>query len=338
MASHPHRATIEPVPSGVDRPLWSVMIPTYNCARYLSKTLESVLAQDPGPDIMQIEVVDDCSTKDDPAEVVRSVGRGRVGFYRQPQNRGHVRNFETCLKRSRGRLIHQLHGDDYVQPGFYRTLGAAFEVHPEVGLATCRHMYARADGHWFGVSSLRRRQSGIWENALEELTLLGGLQTPSVVVRRECYEALGGFDERLMRMEDYEMWVRIASHFPVWYETECLAVYRFRPDSNSPRDALTAECISDAQRLVDVIAGDLTMTLRPDWQRVVVRTAAHDVIGVAGTLFDERRTWPALVVLREVIRRDASLGTLARAVQCVLRAMARSVTRYFRPAPLFPEE
>ncbi|HZG65515.1 MAG TPA: glycosyltransferase, partial [Herpetosiphonaceae bacterium] len=75
---HPFRASITPVRDGAPRPLWSVMIPTYNCARYLRGTLESVLAQDPGPDHMQIEVVDDGS-QDDPAAVVAEVGRGRVG-------------------------------------------------------------------------------------------------------------------------------------------------------------------------------------------------------------------------------------------------------------------
>ena len=54
--------SIAPVPEGVHRPKWSVMIPTFNCANYLRQTLESVLAQDPGPEQMQIEVVDDCST------------------------------------------------------------------------------------------------------------------------------------------------------------------------------------------------------------------------------------------------------------------------------------
>src|SRR5207253_10172288 len=55
-----HRPRIEPVPEGDERPRWSVMIPAYECAGYLVETLESVLAQDPGPDRMQIEVVDDC--------------------------------------------------------------------------------------------------------------------------------------------------------------------------------------------------------------------------------------------------------------------------------------
>lgn len=333
MVSHPHRALIEPVTDSASRPLWSVMIPTYNCASYLAKTLESVLAQDPGAEVMQIEVVDDCSTLDDPAEVVRSVGRGRVGFYRQPQNQGHVRNFATCLSRSRGRLIHLLHGDDFVLPGFYATMGAALGARPDLGLATCRHVYAAADGHWFGLSPLRQQQSGLWPNAVEELAVQGNVQTPSVVVRRECYERLGGFDERLLCREDYEMWVRIASHFPVWYETACLAAYRFHGGSNTARDSATAEKIRDHRRALDIIAGELTRPLRPDWRHVVLRSLARESIDLAGTYFDERRLRPAVLSLREAFRCEASLGTFARAVRCVLRAAMRGIVRRARTDP-----
>src|SRR4051812_23283601 len=70
-------ATIAPVVGSAERPLWSVMIPTYDCARFLDQTLRSVLAQDPGPAAMQIEVVDDHSLRDHPAEVVARVGGGR---------------------------------------------------------------------------------------------------------------------------------------------------------------------------------------------------------------------------------------------------------------------
>ena len=57
----------------------------FNGTRYLQQTLESVLAQDQGADNMQIEVIDDCSTTDDPEAIVKRVGQGRISFYRNPK-------------------------------------------------------------------------------------------------------------------------------------------------------------------------------------------------------------------------------------------------------------
>ena len=133
--------------------------------------------------------------------------------------------------------------------------------------------------------------------------------------------------------EDYEMWVRIASHFAVWYESECLAAYRFHAGSNTARDSATAENIRDHRRALDIIASELTRSIRPDWRRHVLRRVARESIGLAATHFDERRPQPALLALREAIRCDASLGTFARAMRCVLRAAMRTVTHPRRAGP-----
>lgn len=73
---------IEPVTEGEKRPFWSVMIPTYNNTKFLEQGLQSILAQDPGPNEMQIEVIDDGSTKDDSEEIGRKIGKDRVNFHR----------------------------------------------------------------------------------------------------------------------------------------------------------------------------------------------------------------------------------------------------------------
>src|SRR5262249_32263826 len=116
-----HIPNISPVPAETPRPFWSVMIPTYNSGHYLRWTLESVLSQDPGPDQMQIEVVDGCSTKDDPEEIVKEVGKGRATFYRLPSNQGPAHTFNACLERSHGHWVHILPGDDMVIHGFYNS-------------------------------------------------------------------------------------------------------------------------------------------------------------------------------------------------------------------------
>ncbi|MBI1178627.1 glycosyltransferase [bacterium] len=248
-----HRPRIAPVAAGADsRPLWSVMIPTHNCAKYLGETLRSVLAQAPDPGRMQIEVVDDCSTRDDPESVVREVGRGRVSFYRQPQNVGHTGNFATCLQRARGLWVHQLHGDDYVRDGFYAKMEAAFTSDPAIGAAFCRTIFADESGHWTGISKLQREESGLLPNPAEKLATRQCIQTPAIVVKREVYERLGGFDHRLSWTEDWEMWVRVAVNYPIWFEPEPLAVYRSHGHSSTSQKMLTGENVRDIGRCLSI--------------------------------------------------------------------------------------
>ena len=233
------RAVIAPVPDGAARPRWSVMIPTFNCARYLRETLASVLAQDPGPDRMQIEVVDDASS-DDPAGVVAEVGQGRVALFRQPVNRGHILNFATCVDRARGEIVHLLHGDDLVLPGFYEALGRGFED-PAVGAAFCRWQLIDSAGAVTRTAEAERDRPGRLEDALARLASEQRIVTPSIAVRRSVWEELGGFDPRLLCAEDWEMWVRIAAHYPIWYEPAVLAAYRVHDDSNTGRHFRNAE-------------------------------------------------------------------------------------------------
>ena len=108
--------TIPPVTGG-GRPLWSVMIPTYNCADQARATIESVLVQALEQERMEIVVVDDASS-DDIAGVVAAYG-GRVRLHRQPRNLGVPDNLTEAIRLSRGRLIHILHGDDLVMPSWY---------------------------------------------------------------------------------------------------------------------------------------------------------------------------------------------------------------------------
>ena len=130
---------IKPCPSNLARPLWSVMIPTYNCSHLLSQALESVLAQDPGEHLMQIEVVDDASTDADVKNLVERIGGGRVTYFQQARNVGSLKNFETCLNRSKGELVHLLHADDKVRMGYYEKIGSLFQSYPGIGAAFCRY-------------------------------------------------------------------------------------------------------------------------------------------------------------------------------------------------------
>jgi glycosyltransferase involved in cell wall biosynthesis len=245
--NHPHRSPVPPIPGDQVRPLWSVMIPTYNCGQYLKATLESVLQQDLGPDLMQIMVVDDHSTKDDPESIVREVGGGRIEFFRHPHNVGMTRNFQACLEKSRGYIVHQLHGDDLVAPGFYEKLQVAFETHPELGAACTQTTFIDDHDKPLGSTFLEREMSGILgEEFLHRMACCCRIMTPSIVVRRAVYEEMGGFDHRLKySSEDWEMWSRIATKYPVWYESEPLSMYRQHSSSLTNRNFVNNSYIQD---------------------------------------------------------------------------------------------
>ncbi|WP_082906223.1 glycosyltransferase family 2 protein [Phormidesmis priestleyi] len=281
-----YRATIYPIIETPSRPLWSVMIPTYNCAHYLRETLAGVLAQDPGSDLMQIEVIDDCSTKDDPKAVVEELGRGRVRFYQQPQNVGYIKNFETCLQRSRGHLIHLLHGDDCVLPGFYAQLQRLFEQHPEIGAAFCRHILMDEQSHWNTLSPVEQLETGILKAGLEGIVAnkaFNPIQTPSIAVRREVYERLGGFDQRFeCCCEDWEMWVRIAAQYPIGYEVKPLAAYRYARQGSLTRTSLrSGKFARDMQKAVDIVSSYLPDLLPTDVSSdLIVRSREACALGI----------------------------------------------------------
>ncbi len=244
---------LEQLPVNIKRPLWTVLIPTYNCANYLEETLQSILQQDPGPEKMEIIVIDDYSTKDRPEKVVNEVGKGRVLFIRQKENVGKVRNYETGLKLSSGKYIHQLHGDDKVRDGFYCEMERIFSFCPEAGAAFCRTIYIDSQSRWTGITGMIQESEGIIANMVDLLYTEQHIQTPSMVVKREVYENLGGFDRRLNCMEDWEMWTRISNYYPIAYSNNVLAEYRSHENNATNLTFNDGSALHTNQQVLNII-------------------------------------------------------------------------------------
>jgi glycosyltransferase involved in cell wall biosynthesis len=303
------------------------MIPTYNCASYLREALCSVLAQDPGPKLMQIEVVDDCSTRDDPAAVVAEVGGGRVAFFRQPENVGHCRNFDTCLQRSHGQLIHLLHGDDAVREGFYRKLERVFMERQEIGAAFCRYISMDESGNWQTISPLEQPESGVIPDWLEKIATGQRLQPPAIVVRREVYEQFGGFDRRISSYgEDWEMWVRIAAHYPVWYEVEPLALYRIHKSSLTGNTIRTGANAHDLRQVIKINRAYLPEEHAQAWTNRARLSFALACLRRARRMLDAQDFQGSLAQTREALKTSRSALVVAQAVLLFARRLWRILT------------
>lgn len=324
-----YRVMIPAITDEEPRPLWSVMIPTYNCSNYLRTTLLSVLAQDPGADLMQIEVVDDCSTKDDPKSVVEELGKGRVTFYRQPKNVGFLNNFDTCIQRSRGKLVHVLHGDDCVREGFYRKLQAAFDSHPEIGAAVCRCIHMDERGHWQFITALAEPVSRLYSNWVEQIAAVHHIQPPSIVVKREVYEVLGGFDHRICcACEDWEMWSRIAAHYSIWYEVEPLALYRKQTQSLTNQCIRTGNNLRDYRQVIDLIHHYLPQEQADRISQMSLEHNALCAIDIASGLVKSGDISTAMIQLKGGLQ----LSTSPKVVYAAIRLLAKIASLSFKPS------
>ncbi len=237
------------------------MVPTHNCARYLGPCLESVLVQAPGPDEMEIVVVDDRSD-DDPEAVVRSVAGPRVDIEVNPHNRGAIGNFNACLARARGQLVHLLHGDDLVRPGFYARADQAFAAHDDVGAFVSRVTYVDEAGHPLERTRPELQEAGRWPDALEVLSVSNRIRPPGVAARRRLYETVGGFRTDLPHAADWEMWVRLAAAAPVWYDPEVLAAYRRHRESDTAARVLSGANLTERARAIDLVSHHLAPARR----------------------------------------------------------------------------
>lgn len=260
--------SINLVPDGEQRPFWSVMIPTYNCARFLKSTLSSILEQDPGRNLMQIKVIDDCSTEDDPLKVVHALGKDRIEFFRQPTNQGATKTFNTCINHARGEWIHILHGDDEILPGFYEEYEKLIESHPEAVMVFCPCVFIDHENNYCGQQEL------VFEKDKPLIPNFANLQAkkqhlffPSVVVKRSAYENAHGFCTLLQHTADWNMWFRIGLEGPVLKSDKHLAVYRIHPNSDTCRATKTGVNILEYYWLLHVHCQKVGLVLhRNEWK------------------------------------------------------------------------
>lgn len=262
---------IPAVNGSAERPLWSVMIPAFRPdRRYLTETLESILQQAPGPDQMQIAIVDDHSG-DDIARQVAETANGRVEFHCQAANTGMAGNWNHAIALARGHWVHLLHQDDLVLPGFYRKLQPAITGQPDLGAAYTQHYMIDGQGRRKGLMSLNSsRHPGIVSDWLRYVFVHLSIQTPSIVVKRAVYEQLGGFREDFRYALDWDMWKRIAPRYPLWFEPEPLACYRRHASGASMGFFLSGENMLEVRKSIE-----LSRTYLPPEQGASMVSAAN---------------------------------------------------------------
>ena len=305
-------------------PKISVMVPTY-CPDpvFLRHALGSVLAQDPGMEMMEIEVVDDASPSNELEHIVMELGAGRVRVFRQDRNLGLAANWNSCIERARGEWIHILHQDDWVHPSFYRALRDGLEQ-PDVGIAFCRHAFIDAADRVTGVSDLERTSPGVVEDFLKRIASGQRIQFSSALLRRSACLEVGGFSASLSFALDWEMWVRLASRYAVWFEPSVLASFRIHEQSTGWSLAKAGMLVRDHVRATRLVSSHVPVEARPEIRRLSRRHAARYCFDMATRLVDHGSRWAGMRCGLESLILFHTPESLFSLLRIARRALSRS--------------
>ena len=303
----PEFPPVKPVASG-ERPFWSVIVTVYRRLDTLKQALESVLTQAEPPENMQILVLQDGVGPDEQAaarQLVLECGGDRVEFVGLPERLGQPYIFNRALELARGQWIHILHDDDWISPGFYQALRPGLT--DTVGYAFSRYSYVDAQGERLRLSPLEQEAPGLLNDWLERIAVFCRLQTPSVVVNRSAYEAVGGYCAQAGSAFDWEMWMRLASRFPVYYEPAVLAHFREHAGALSSHLLRSGEQVAHTGLALDCAASYLPAALVARGRRRYARYALE----VAARLRHSGDLEGANNNLRQAGRLDRSWNTQA---------------------------
>ncbi|MEM1255659.1 MAG: tetratricopeptide repeat protein [Cyanobacteria bacterium P01_H01_bin.21] len=261
---------IPPVPpdTGI-RPFWSVAIPAVNRPEYFPECLASVLAQWNGDD-MEIVVLDNGS--DPPLfDIVNALGQGIIRYYRFPKTIPLQPNWNTLVSLCRGQWIHLLQHDDIALPGFYSRLKSSLEACPDsVGAAFTGYENIDEDRKViFRQEHNLKHFRGVVKDWIKRIGVSCSLGPPSMVIRRDAYEKLGGYCLDFLYACDWEFYKRVASFYDWWYEPGILTHYR--QHSNSMTRSLIIEDKEDGgspggghQSAIEISEGYLPADVRDE--------------------------------------------------------------------------
>ena len=182
-------------------PLVSIVIPNFDLGSFVGEAIASALAQT--HPAIEVIVVDDGSRDDSLARIRATPGfrAGRVELVAQA-NGGVSRARNAGAARARGRFLVFLDADDLLEPVYVeRCLAALRAAPPSTG-------YAYTQMRYFGAAEgiYRSKPFGRWK------LIRGNFINASALVRREAFEAAGGFDPGLTGHEDHALWVALLEH------------------------------------------------------------------------------------------------------------------------------
>ena len=221
-----------------ESPLVSIVMPSFNQVSYLETALRSVLEQD-YPNV-ELIVIDGGST-DGSLEILKRYD-DRLAHWQSRPDKGQADAINQGLRRSNGEFVAWLNSDDVYLPEAIREAVEALQSNPDVGMVY-------ADGYMVDAElKLLDRHTYPQVNLIDLLCFEVILQ-PAVFMRRQALEEIGLLNQFYNLILDHELWVRIASHYPLKHVSRfwCLERTHAAAKTIAQSDAF----VDEARKLID---------------------------------------------------------------------------------------
>jgi glycosyltransferase involved in cell wall biosynthesis len=256
------------------QPLISVVTPSFNQAKYIEQTLLSVLNQD-YPNIEYIVI--DGGSKDGSQEIIKRYA-DRLAYWVSEPDRGHQDAVNKGFRKAKGEILAFLNSDDLYMAGAVREAVEALAAHPEAGMVYADGLMVDSEGRLLDPHHYRTFD-------VLELLCNDVLLQPTVFMRREVLEEVGGLEEKYPLIFDHVLWVRIASHHPIVHVPSFWAVERTHSEAKTT--ARAAEFVEDTENFL--AHSEDSKTLRPIIDANRKRIYGSLDVFAARRLIDSRR-------------------------------------------------
>lgn len=193
----------------------SVVIPTFNRGHIVARAIKSVLQQTFKP--LEIIVVDDGST-DNTTEVLKSYD-AKIKIIHQ-ENRGVSAARNAGIAMASAEWIALLDSDDEWLPDKLSNHKIFLEKHKEYDIFQCEEIWVR-NGRRVNPRNKHKKYGG---HIFEKCLPLCIISPSAVIFKKALWQEMNGFDETFPVCEDYDMWLRVSSKYPVGLDSTAAVI------------------------------------------------------------------------------------------------------------------
>ncbi len=199
-----------------DLPLVSIITPSFNQARYIEATIQSVLGQD-YPRIEYI-IVDGGST-DGTVEIVKKY-EGRIGWWVSEQDKGQTDAINKGFARAQGQILAWLNSDDTYEPGAVSAAVKYLMDHPEIGMVYGDCNFINEDGRVIGRFGAAQTDYRLLRQGYAHIP------QQTMFFRAGLWRQVGPLDPSFYFAMDYDLWTRLAARTRLKYTPQTWANFR----------------------------------------------------------------------------------------------------------------